>query len=250
MKPLVIRTFTSRGLAEFAAYLGSGPISSEPPPGALLEDDFYARPYDDIAEIRVRRFATKYELGMEISTSFGGEEKTDAALKENALWAWLSLACHESTMPKRDGTNWFLGAKSRHVVELIPGRHQDQSHRHLVKGAAMAVRRFGRDAKVLLGRPDEQSKIEEQIMSRKADMGLASAKEVVRAAFLLYFDAERDIVKRGAKSTGAGSIMRFVEVLTQLDVNFDIPSLKAETILSLLPPQEFGKFIETPASIN
>ena len=87
-------------------------------------------------------------------------------------------------------------------------------------------------------------------MSRKAEMGLASAAEVVRAACRLYFDADRDIVKRGAKSTGAGSIMRFVEVLNQLDVNYDVASLTADTILSLLPGHEFGKFMKESASTS
>ena len=114
----------------------------------------------------------------------------------------------------------------------------------------MAVRRFDTDAKVLMGRPDQQSKIEEQIMSRKADMGLASSVEVVRAAYRLYYDADKDAVKRGAKSTGAGSIMRFIDVLTQLDVNFDVPSLQADVILALLPRQEFGRFMTEPASIS
>jgi len=107
------------------------------------------------------------------------------------------------------------------------------------------VSRFGTDARVLMERPDQQSKIEEQIMSRKADLGLASASQIIRAAHRLYFDPDKNTVKRGAKSTGAGSIMRFVEVLVQLDVNFDIPSLDSETVLSLLPSNEFGKFMSS-----
>lgn len=247
MKTLRTRALNAQGLAEFAAYLGRGPMTSEPPPVSLLNNDAYSRPVAPEVEIEARRFATKYELGMEICTAFGNEAVD--AVKDNGVWAWLSLALHESTMPKKDGT-WFVGAKSRHIVERIPGRLQDQSHRHLVKGAAMAVRRFDTDAKVLMGRPDEQSKIEEQIMSRKSDMGLANAVEVVRAAYRLYYDADRDVVRRGAKSTGAGSIMRFVDVLTQLDVNFDVPSLKADVILTLLPGHEFGRFMKESASTS
>lgn len=247
MKRLRTRALNAHGLAEFAAYLGRGPTTTEPPPVELLNNEAYSRALAPEVEIEARRFATKYELGMEICTAFGNDGID--AIKDNGVWAWLSLALHDSTMPKMDDA-WFVGAKSRHIVERIPGRLQDQSHRHLVKGAAMAVRRFDTDAKVLMGRPYEQSKIEEQIMSRKAEMGLASATEVVRAAYRLYYDADRDTVKRGAKSTGAGSIMRFVEVLTQLDVNFDVPSLQADTILSLLPSHEFGGFMKNTASIS
>jgi len=243
MKPVMPRSLNSRGLAEFSAYLERGPLTPEPPPEHLLFSDAYSRPYAHAAELCAKRFSRKFDIGMEVCTAFVERDAFNLALNDAGLWAWLSLFMNESTMPKKDGT-WFVGAMSRHVVERIPGRLQDQSHRHLVKGAAMAVQRFGTDAKVLLGRPDEQSKIEEQIMSRKADMGLASATEVVRAAYRLYYDDVRDIVKRGAKSTGAGSIMRFVEVLTQLDVNFDVASLEADTILSLLPVEEFGRFVQ------
>lgn len=247
MKRIRTRTLNTQGLAEFAAYLGRGPWTAEPPPVGLLNSDAYSRPFAPEVEIGVRKFSAKFEMGMEICTAFGNDGID--AIKDNGLWAWLSLALNDSTMPKKDGT-WFVGAKSRHIVERIPGRLQDQGHRHLVKGAAMAVRRFDTEAKVLMGRPHEQSKIEEQIMSRKADMGLATATEVVRAAYRLYYDPDHDAVRRGAKGTGAGSIMRFVEVLTQLDVNFDVPSLTANSILSLLPAHEFGKFMKESASIS
>lgn len=235
-----MRAFNDAGMQEFSAYVGRGPETDEPPPLRLLLSDDYTVPYGD-GSIQQRKFASKYELGAEVATALGPTAAIDNALKDNHLWAWLSLALHDATMPKKDGL-WFIGARSRHIVERIAGRLQEQSHRHLVKGAVTAVRRFGMHAKVLLGRPDEQSKIEEQIMSRKSEMGLASSKEVIRAVYELYFDDERGGVKRGAKGGGPGSVMRLIDVLGQLDVNYDVYSMKAEILLALLPDNEFAKY--------
>lgn len=246
--PAPVRILTPSGLDVFAKYLAGGPWTDQPPPTWLLSKDEFSRELSPAFEIVCRKFPTKFEMGMEVCTA-AGEDRLPALWPMDELWPALSLAFHQSTIPVRDG-KWFVGSPSRHLVTRVPGRQQDQGHRHLVKGAAVAVSRFGVEARVLMGGPHEQAKIEEQIMSRKRDMGLASSKELVRAAYQLYYDPDKDAVKRGAKSTGAGSIMRLIDVLGQLDVNFDVPSLEASEILALLPRDEFGKFLPEAASIS
>lgn len=241
MKTIAMRAFNEAGMREFSAYIGRGPETDEPPPERLLQSSEFTEPYLDAVGIHQRKFSTKYDLGAEIGSALGGKDAIAAALKVNNLWAWLSLALHDTTMPKKDG-RWFIGARSRHIVERIAGRLQEQSHRHLVKGAVTAYWRFGSYAKVLMGRPDEQTKIEEQIMSRKSEMGLASSTELIRAIYDLYYDESRGVVKRGAKGGGPGSVMRLIDVLGQLDVNYDIASIKAENLLALLPSNEFAKY--------
>jgi hypothetical protein len=245
MKQSLVRVLNPAGLGLFAQYLEAGPWKTEKPPIELLED-LHSVVLEPEVEVGTRRFSSKFEMGMEVCSAIEPERLT-ALWANDGLWAALSLTFHQSTFPVKDG-QWFVGSPSRHIVARIPGRLQDQSHRHLVKGAAIAVSRFGADARVLMGGPHQQAKIEEQIMSRKADMGLASANEVVRAAYQLYYDPDADAVKRGAKSTGAGSIMRLIDVLAQLDVNYDIPSLEANEIIALLPKKEFGKFLPRSTS--
>lgn len=245
MKAVSARALNPTGLDMFNAYLAGGPWSETAPPTNLLSDE-YSYLLEPGFEVNPRKFGTKFEMGMEVCTS-AGNTILPSLWPTDGLWAALSLMFHQSTFPSKNG-QWFIGSPSRHVITRIPGRKQDQSHRHLVKGAAIAVNRFGTEARVLMGGPHEQAKMEEQIMSRKTDMGLASSKEVVRAAYELYYDPDKDAVKRGAKSTGAGSVMRLIDILTQLDVNYDIPSLQASDILSLLPRKEFEKFL--PASTS
>ena len=99
--------------------------------------------------------------------------------------------------------------------------------------------RFGPHARVLLGKASEQTKMEEQVMSRTADLGLAGSPEFVRFLHRQYWDSKKGEVRKGAKGTGKGSIMRVIEIMQHLDVTFDVQSLVAEQIELLLPQPEF-----------
>jgi hypothetical protein len=100
---------------------------------------------------------------------------------------------------------------------------------------------FDRYAAVLMGNADGQSKIEEQVMSRRVDPPLAHHQEFVKALYHLYWNAENDDLKSGARSDGSGSVMHLIDLLTQFDLTFDISSLECDEFLSLLP-KDFDKF--------
>lgn len=56
---------------------------------------------------------------------------------------------------------------------------------------------------------------------------------------MLYLDTDRQAPKPGSQvaTTSGGSIRRFVRVLQQLDVNYDIYGMSGADILSLLPSE-------------
>jgi hypothetical protein len=238
MKRSKIRAFTERGLAEFREYVLSGKIAADPPPTHLLFGKEYATELEHSGLLVPRIFTTKFDLGMAVATIVQKEELA-RVFADDAVWPWLSLYFHESTMPKKGG-GWFIGAAARHLIEHIPGRTQDQSHRHLVKAATICVERFGTQARVLMDQPSGQSKIEEQVMSRSTGLQLSTSQPFVKALNRLYWDSDRKEVKRGARGDGPGSIMRLIRVLNQLDATYDFPSLTADEIVDLLPQGEFG----------
>ena len=188
-----------------------------------------------------RRFEKKYDLGMEVCRALGADAASRLMPDANA-WAWLSLFFHESTFPVKKG-RWFTGDRSRHLVQTIRDRKQDQSHRHLVKGAVTNVRLFHGDARVLMTEASGQSKIEEQVMSRRDDPPLAFHREFVKALYRLYWDIDADEVKRGAGGDRDGSIMHLIDLLTQFDLTYDIGSLEADDFLGLLPRRAFRRFL-------
>jgi hypothetical protein len=133
-------------------------------------------------------------------------------------------------------------------IDICPNLDQIRSRhrlpcwsRHLVKSAVTNVLRFGEFAVVLMGNEIGQSKIEEQVMSRRVDQPLAHHKEFIKALYQLYWEAEADDLKSGARGEGPGSIMHMIDLLTQFDLTFDISSLEVDDFMHLLP-KDFDRF--------
>ena len=72
---------------------------------------------------------------------------------------------------------------------------------------------------------------------------LVTCKAVAGAATRLYYDDTTDRIRRGCSGKGPGSARRFADVLSQLDLTWDLHSLTVEQLLKLLP-DEFGCFLE------
>jgi len=246
MKTVEAREFILEGLAIFKGWLdraeqvGSTRMTAEPPPLHILEDDRYSKRLGFNGRLPLRRFEKKYDLGISICAGLGREDAERMLMIPNA-WPWLSLLYHESTIPQKNG-KWWTGNDARHIVQTIHGRRQDQSHRHLVKSAVTNVLRFGEHAAVLMDKI-AQSKIEEQVMSRRDDPPLAYHVEFIRALHRLYWDIDANEVKTGASSTGPGSIMHMMDLLSQFDLTFDIASLAVDDFMRLLP-NDFKRFID------
>jgi len=236
-----IRKFTEAGMKKFEEYLQSGPFARKAPPVELLDDDNFATTLG-LGEVTVKPFKQKFDMGMSVLSDLGPDNVAQLFNEPN-VWPWLSLLFHESTMPKK-GDGWFVGAMSRHVRGKVKDRKQDQAHRHLVHGAVFNVHRFGSAARVLMEGPHQQAKIEENIMSRRRELPLAGSPEVIKALHKLYWDpAKGGRVRKGAKGEGPGGIIRFIDVMRQLDATYDVISMPAERITDLLPQAEFGKFL-------
>jgi hypothetical protein len=240
-----LRAFTNGGLEVFRSWLDRAESNvpkrrtSQRPPTEILLDELYCRPVGFGGPLVQRRFQRKYDLGMEVCRALGRENAAKIVNMPN-VWAWLALFFCETTFPQDKEGRWFTGERSRHLVQTIQGRKQDQSHRHLVKSAVTNVLRFGEYAVVLMSEIG-QSKIEEQVMSRRVDQPLAHHKEFIKTLYRLYWDAEADDLKTGARGEGPGSIMHIIDLLTQFDLTFDISSLDIEHFMRLLP-KDFDRF--------
>ena len=232
-----LRRFNDAGRHALALWLEKRDAAN--PPLALLEDETLTELWVDGGDIEIKAFARKYELGVHVLAALGS--KWEAALDDAGLLAWLSLALHESTMVNAAGKA-YLGQPSRHLVAIDnQWSSYTHSHRHLVRSAVFFAGHFGPAAQVFLaGHPSEHSKIEEQIGSRKTE-GLPFSKPVAEALYALYFDPKTAKIRRGAASNRAGAIERFVRVIRQLDLNFDVHARSGADLVALLP-KEFARF--------
>lgn len=109
--------------------------------------------------------------------------------------------------------------------------------RHLLRGPVEAFRLHGEAARHLLVGPLHRENSLFHELAARTDLFLCHA--VVNASRRLYFDEQRNALKRGSAQTQRlpGTIRRFVDVLQQLDLTYDLHSLTAERVVELLPPE-------------
>jgi hypothetical protein len=67
----------------------------------------------------------------------------------------------------------------------------------------------------------------------------------MEALHLLYYDEARDRPKRGSAMNvqSPGSLSRFIDIVQQLDLTYDLYSMSGAEIVSLLPP-EFDRWLD------
>lgn len=239
--PTTVRRLTQRGEERFLAYLArlrEGEVAE--PPRHLLSDPASAAEVPVDLAVEVPRFRSRLEVGKYLWNQLKplGSEVLD---RDRGLWAWLSLFYFDQVCPPGPGGARRPGQDYRHV----PDFGYRFRHRHLLFGPFDVYRRHGiRSILLLTGLPSSESAIYHEIAAR---MDLIANRGVIDAAMLMYFDPRRLEPKRGVQAARAapGTIRRFVRVLQQLDMTYDIYGLSGREILDLLP-EEFDRW--QPAS--
>ena len=199
-------------------------------PVELLEEAAYSHELPVDIAIDPGAFADRLAMAKHLNERLRSldREITDG---DPGLWAWLSLLCFDQLCPARDDGTRRPGQDYRHIPTLVY-RHR---HRHLLFGPFQIFRRHGELATLLLTGPlHSESGIYHEIVSRQ---DLIANKGVLQAAAALYLDPKRGRPKPGAQGTHRqpGTVRRFVRILQQLDLTYDIHGLSGEQILGLLP---------------
>jgi len=230
---LTARSLTNLGLERFRACLARLRKGERiEPPWELLEGRGYTSELPFELELAQQAFVSRIALAKHLA---GRLKYPDAGEidRNRGLWGWLSLFYFDQVCPLRSDGTRRPGQDYRHIPE--PGyRHR---LRHLLYGPYRVYRRPGAPSKLLLSGPvHSESGIYHEIASRQ---DLIANTGVVEAAMLLYYDVSRGGPKPGAQDTKArpGTVRRFVRVLQQLDLTYDIYGLSGEQILELLPAE-------------
>jgi hypothetical protein len=153
------------------------------------------------------------------------------------LWSWLSAFYFDSVCPPDTNGLRKPGKSYRHIPPA--NRNWRTVYRHLLAGPVSLYGLHESDIKIIFhSRLHEMGDFVEQLASRQ---DLSASTGVLMAADLLYWDPEAGKPKLGARATThePGTLRRFVIVLRQLMLTYDLFSLDAEAILGLLPYKEF-----------
>jgi hypothetical protein len=239
-----LRKFTDKGLERFRSYLHQlGEGSAAAPPLRFLTEPESSKAMRRSVQLEQRRFESRLHLARYLDQTLEQlPERPDKLANDVHLWSWLSLFYFDQVCPPNDTGRRRPGRDYRHIPE--PG--YPNGHRHLLAGAFLVYTVYGWGeelSKLLLHTTlSTESRFHHQIAARQ---NFITNRGIMEALHLLYHDDIKNKPKRGPimNDDEPGSLYRFVCVIQQLDVTYDLYSMSGIEIVSLLP-WEFSRWLD------
>jgi hypothetical protein len=240
-----IRCFTSEGLERYTdaiVAVGNDEATLDLP-AAIAANPEFSTPIITGIRLDIMPFTDKYQIGRSFIDQLGTHHiQTLLHADNNNAWAWLDAQMREVLYPTKKG-KVFVGDVLRHAILSQGSRSSLPTHRHLLRAAVNTVFKYKEDAEFMMDSPTEHTAFEEQIMSRKERHAISGSVEFVKAAKFLYCDPATGKRRRNCAKGKVGSLVRMIEVVAQLDVNYDAASFVAAEFIEKLPRHEFGKYL-------
>ena len=233
----VLRRLNDRGIRAFAKYIEDVRKGSDAvPPLDLLTDDYFSEDLPWAVTLPHKTLKTRFEMGKFIAKHLAPCSQTHIS-HDVGLWSWLALFFFDQLCPAISGKR-----KLSENYTYILSRDYKHHPRHSVRTTYMLVRDYGDKVAFMFSKGlHERGEIVEQLAARQE---LVACRGVVETAHALYDDPARRTFKRGAASKGKGSVRRFISVLQQFNLTYDLGSLGSGDILPMLP-SEFDRFKNT-----
>jgi hypothetical protein len=201
-------------------------------PKELLTDPSYSSEIGGKAEVQDRLFNNKLELAKYLNEVL--QIFPESQIDQNVgLWSWLSLYYFNQVCPANKSGRRIPGQDGRHILDVDYRLYRY----HLLFGPYNVYRLHGEKASLLLSGPlFETSKYYLELAARQ---GFITNRGVIEAADLLYFDPDQRKPKRGPAVTTRkpGTLIRFIDVVQQLDLTHDLYSMTGDEVIALLPSE-------------
>jgi hypothetical protein len=233
----LVRILTEAGIRSFREYLaGLREGGRAEPSRALLADPHGTSKLQINVEIDKDQFANRRSAGKYLFEKL--QPLSNSRIDSDVpLWSWLSLYYFDELCPPGKDGSRRVAEDCRYILDLDFRLY----YRHLLLGPYMVYRLYGEGIPMLLWeRVDQMGEAYRELSCRQ---NLLSNRGVIEAANTLFYDEKRDRLKKGAavKTPKAGSLRRFIDVVQQLDLTYDLHSMTGEQVLGLLP-QEFNEW--------
>lgn len=226
-----------RGFREYLADLRAG--SRRDPPDEILTDPWCSAKVQGSVGVEQHVFDSRLDAAKYLIEALRPLGRS--TVEQNiGLWSWLSLFYFDQVCPVIRNGKRIPGQDYRHILDTDSRRY----YRHLLVGPYTVFQLHGEGVPVLLCNPlPRPSKFYEELSSRQ---GFVTNKGVMEAANLLYYDARQRKAKRGSAVTSRmpGTLFRFIDVVQQLDLTYDLYSMTGQEVLDLLP-SEFDEWKRT-----
>lgn len=230
-----VREFNEAGIEKFRYYLtdmkenGESEISLED----LLSDETYSKNLINKIEVEPQTFPTKFAIAEYLHEKVSGISP-GKKYRNTGMWTWLAAFYFDVLCPADENGARKIGAESRYILN---GEEWDRIFRHLLAGPVMIFDLHHADSIILLYNPvDETGDFLAQLMGRQE---IGTNRAVIEAAKLLYWDEAKKRPKRGSspQEHKPGTLRRFVDVLQQFDLTYDLYSISGEELIRLLPAE-------------
>ncbi|HEY3318962.1 MAG TPA: hypothetical protein VGP72_00600 [Planctomycetota bacterium] len=232
-----LRKLNVQGLKVLADFLDSLKTANpQAVPVSALTDSSTSAPLSVQVEVEQQVFGSRFAAA-EYFYSRLHDYEAAGIVSDPGVWAWLSLFYFDQLCPGRSAPG--------EIARWIPPGPNWKYYRHLLAGPYYIYRSFSDapdQAMILLYGPlDKPGDFNGQLAARQ---DFVSNKALITAATLLYYNPETGRHKRGVpvKEHRAGTLRRFVDVIQQLDMTWDLYSMNPKELLHLLP-SEFVRFM-------
>ena len=229
---MILRELNETGRENFRSFVRALRAGEEPLMlvSSILEDEDQTDTTSLNAELSLEKFATRYDMGVHLVDLLSNSELSDLSGRDG-LWDWIAMA-------------WFdqlAGSKVDDEVNYILSEKHTRRYRHAVYFTWWLVNKYGADARFLLSNPPhKRGEVAEQILSVQY---LPNCPSFIKTASALYWDADRQSLKRGSGGKGPGSPRRFMAWIAQIEVNYDLFEMSHHALAGMLPA-EFEKFLD------
>ncbi len=229
-----IRIMLQEGEKKFREYINL--ISQEP---FTSRPDLNREPYSQefLPELLINdneKFKSKLDLGRYLYNFFNKNNiERNLVLGKNGLWTWLAYIWFDDLAPVlTDGLRDI-----KEDAKYICSSDYRDYYRHFIACPYMIYSLHGeKNSLIFLYSPIyEHNDFIEQFASRQF---IISYPNIVETITKLYLDSKTKNPRKGAQSrTRKGNIRRFVRLIHQLELTYDIYSMSSDSIINLLPPE-------------
>lgn len=239
----LVRKLTEDGIDRFSEYLRRLNAGERlDPPTHLLHEEDTSEALAGTAGIEPREFRSKGEAAVYLETCLGSLERHEVD-NDVGLWTWLSLYFFDQVCPIDGNGKRKPGEMVRHVLSKSAQKY----YRHLLAGPYRLRLLHGDCSRIFLhGELPVHGDFSEQLASR---LQFISNRSLIQVIDRLYYEVSPEgegRPKRGALTrTRPGNVRRFISVLQQFELTYDMYAMSADQIQQLLP-KEFTKWATSP----
>ncbi len=206
-------------------------------PVEILSGQAFCTPVSPKAIIETRKFETRFELARYLTETFDAAGLR-AQRSDSGLWTWL--ACAYFMKISRAGGGSTPGAVPRWVFRNTDFRRY---YRHLVAGPFFIYQAHrdqpARAMALLCQPPGKPGDVVEQLASRQEIVTNKAIMAVATAALVEAGPPAK--LRRGAGGKGRGSARRFVDVIAQFEMTWDLSMMSPEQLGEIMPTEFSGK---------